>query len=102
MSHPHDARELGGSLIRSTKLGSRMMLSLVVGLVMGVVQEVLGFGAVVIQEGAKGKTGDFDAKENIVSMLQPFAVPKAQGGNFPFLDTFRKIRVAHSIHVRSG
>ena len=46
-----------------------MTLSLVVGLVMGVVQEVLGFGAVVVQEGAKGKAGDYDAKENIVSML---------------------------------
>ena len=52
-----------------SKLGSQMTLSLVVGLVMGVVQEVLGFGAVVVQEGAKGKAGDYDAKENVVSML---------------------------------
>ena len=47
----------GGGVLRSSKLDSRMTLSLVVGLVMGVVQEVLGFGAVVVQEGAKGKVG---------------------------------------------
>ena len=56
VSHPH-ARELWGGVLRSSKLDSRMTLSLVVGLVMGVVQEVLGFGAVVVQEGAKGKAG---------------------------------------------
>ena len=44
-------------VLRSSKLGSWMMLSQMVGLVMGVVQEVLGFGAVVVQEGAKGKAG---------------------------------------------
>ena len=37
-----------------------------------------------------------------INLLQPFAVPKVRGGNFLFLDTFRKICVAHSIHVRSG
>jgi hypothetical protein len=49
-----------------------MMLSLVVGLVMGVAQEVFGFRAVVIQGGAKGKAGD-DFVNDLVSGFCIFA-----------------------------